>query len=166
MGLQKDKPPLYGRKDYLQSRKRWRLLLRNVNFLLDHKRTHNMKGLIRSHVHFNKCRTQAAALYTASSLHYVRFSPHNLCTKQSGLHNHAPTVRDDLRTSPASSLRDPVTSYRLLVTRTTCSDPPVFLPDLTRNNLLFVQECGTGNATISITGPNIYYYSGRIILTF
>jgi hypothetical protein len=40
-----------------------------------------MKGLIRSHVHFNKCRTQGAALYMASSLHYVRFFPHTLCTK-------------------------------------------------------------------------------------
>lgn len=73
---------------YLQCRKRWRLLLRNVNFLLDHKRTHNMKGLIRNHVYFNTCRTQVAALYTASSLHYVRFFPHTLCTKQYGLDKH------------------------------------------------------------------------------
>lgn len=35
-----------------------------------------MKGLIRSHVHFHKCRTQDAALYTASSLHDVCFFPH------------------------------------------------------------------------------------------
>jgi hypothetical protein len=94
---------------YLQCRKRWRLLLRIVNFLLDHKGTHNMKGLIRSHVHFNKCRPQVVPSYTASSLHYVRFFPHTLCTKQSGLHKHAPTVREELCTLPVSSLRDPVT---------------------------------------------------------
>jgi hypothetical protein len=104
VGLKIDKPSLYARLDYnlyRQCRTRWMLLLRNVNFLHHHKRMHNMKRLIRCHVHFNKCRTQVAALYTASSLHNVRFFPHTLCSKQCGLQKHASAVRDVLCTLPA-----------------------------------------------------------------
>jgi len=147
---------------YLQCRRRWRPLLRNVNLLLDHKRTHNMKGLIRSHVHFHKCRTQIAALYTVSSLHHVRFFPHTPYAL-----NSPASISTRLQFVPSCALYQPPpygtpSPFHMTLQATSnptiCSDHPVFLQDLTRNNLSFVQECGTGNATISITGPNIYYY--------
>jgi hypothetical protein len=126
LGLQIDNPPLYASLDYnlyLQCRKRWILLLRNVNFLQYHKRTHNMKRLlIRSHVHFNKCRTQFVALYT----HPVYIMCVSFHTPRAL--NSAASSSTLLQFVTCCALYQPPSlpfhvTYRPPVARTTCSDP-------------------------------------------